>query len=92
MNLMRACIHSARIVLADEPTASLDAENAGKTMEMLHRCTKGKLLVVVTHDPESLKDFDRIIIMEKLQPIFVGNYEEVQKSTEYQRWLKQNIR
>lgn len=88
VNLMRACIHPARILLADEPTASLDEANAKQAMKLLHDSAKGKLLVVVTHDPESLPDFDRIILMEHLEPVFSGSYQEFKSSPEYERWLR----
>lgn len=88
VNLMRACIHSARILLADEPTASLDETNAKQAMELLHDSARGKLLIVVTHDPKSLPDFDRIILMEHLEPIFSGSYQELKSSPEYERWLR----
>lgn len=86
VNLLRACIHSARIIIADEPTASLDEENAKKAMKLLHQHAQDKLLIVVTHDPESLKEFDRIIFMDHLEPVFVGSYEELLKSAEFEKW------
>lgn len=86
INLLRACIHPVKIILADEPTASLDAENAKKAMRFLHESAAGKVLVVVTHDPESLPDFDKIIFMDHLEPVFAGSYEELTKSGVFESW------
>jgi putative ABC transport system ATP-binding protein len=49
----RALVHSPRIVLADEPTGALDADNSHAVMDMLlaARDRTGATLVVVTHDP-----------------------------------------
>lgn len=86
VNLMRSCVHLSEITLADEPTAALDAENAKKAMKFLHKQTKGRTLFVVTHDPESLYDFDRIIYMEDLKPKFVGGLKEFQTSEFFGKW------
>lgn len=44
------------LILADEPTASLDAENARKVMELLRKLNEtGKTVLVVTHNPEYQK-------------------------------------
>ena len=53
--LARIMIKQCDIILADEPTGSLDAENAGVVMDILNELNKqGKTVILVTHD-ESLK-------------------------------------
>lgn len=53
--LARIMIKQCDIILADEPTGSLDAENAGVVMDILTELNKqGKTVILVTHD-ESLK-------------------------------------
>ena len=49
----RALVHGPRVVLADEPTGSLDAESSAKVVDLLLRLQKqeGTTLVIVTHDP-----------------------------------------
>lgn len=59
----RAVIHSPALLLADEPTGSLDAEAATTVMALLidvHRRI-GSTLVVVTHDPSIAARLDRTI-------------------------------
>jgi ABC-type lipoprotein export system ATPase subunit len=46
----RALIQSPRVVLADEPTGSLDTRNAATLVELLLEHCAGAALVVVTHD------------------------------------------
>ena len=55
-------------------------------MRFLHESAAGKVLVVVTHDPESLPDFDKIIFMDHLEPVFAGSYEELTKSGVFESW------
>lgn len=46
-----ACDPDIRIILADEPTAHLDAETAAGITESLLALAKGRTLIVATHDP-----------------------------------------
>lgn len=57
VSIARALINEPRLLLADEPTSSLDDENAFKVADMLTHLAKqyGTALVIVTHD-QRLKD------------------------------------
>lgn len=54
------------IILADEPTGSLDAENRDKVMSILMNLCKngGKTLIIVTHDRSIAEKCDRIVEMK----------------------------
>lgn len=64
--LARALAADPEIVLADEPTAALDAESGQQAMRLLTELTveAGKTLVVVTHDHRVLPFATRILSME----------------------------
>ena len=49
------------IILADEPTSSLDDVNAEFVMEALHQAAEGRTLIVVSHDARVKKSFQRVI-------------------------------
>ena len=61
----RALVHGPRVVLADEPTGSLDAESAAKVVDLLLRLHKqeGMTLVIVTHDPAVAARMDATVHM-----------------------------
>lgn len=60
--LARLFLKKSQIILADEPTASLDAENRSMVMETLKALQDlGKTIVVVTHDEGIIDYFDRVI-------------------------------
>ena len=63
--IARALAHDPGIILADEPTGNLDAENGAKMMDMLDQLTRrsGKTLVMVTHSQEIVSRADRVLRM-----------------------------
>ncbi len=52
--IARACVKKSKIIIADEPTASLDEERSNKVLE-LFKCIKksGKTIVLSSHDRNS---------------------------------------
>jgi len=76
--IARAMINNPKVVFADEPTASLDHENAFNVMRILKKYAEDKLVVVVTHDRSVLKDADQIVEMwdGKLSNVIVPRKEE----------------
>jgi putative ABC transport system ATP-binding protein len=64
--LARALAGDPDLLLADEPTASLDGRNGQEIMGLLHRLVTegGKTAVVVTHDPRIFHFADRIFHLE----------------------------
>jgi putative ABC transport system ATP-binding protein len=64
--IARALANEPLLLLADEPTASLDAENGQSVMRLIKRMThdRGVSLVIVTHDDRILPFADRILRLE----------------------------
>jgi putative ABC transport system ATP-binding protein len=64
----RALIHRPAVVLADEPTGSLDAVNAEKVLRLLLAAARGRgaAVVLVTHDPEVAAHADREVNLTAL--------------------------
>lgn len=60
--LTRLMIKPCSLILADEPTGSLDPENRDSVIELFKQFQQeGKTIVVVTHDMEFARNADRII-------------------------------
>ena len=64
--IARALIHRPGIILADEPTASLDGKTGHEVMELLQNLARetGCTIVLVTHDNRILDVADRLIHLE----------------------------
>jgi putative ABC transport system ATP-binding protein len=67
----RALVHEPAIVLADEPTAALDADNAQAVLDLLQRACRerGASLVMATHAQEVMGRADRLLRLERGQLI-----------------------
>jgi ABC-type lipoprotein export system ATPase subunit len=62
--IARALANDPRILLADEPTGSLDSKSTARFLELLERLSRaGTTIVMVTHDSEVAAHAHRIIEM-----------------------------
>lgn len=60
--IARALINDPKCIFADEPTGNLDRANASEVMEIfVHLHNEGKMIVIVTHDPEVVRYCTRTI-------------------------------
>jgi len=64
--LARALVMAPRLVLADEPTANLDADNGARVAGVLRELVveAGAALVVVTHDARLAAIGDRVLVLD----------------------------
>jgi len=59
----RAMMNDPSVIFADEPTASLDHTNGHLVVDLLAAYREHGTVVVVTHDPEMLRDADSVLMM-----------------------------
>ena len=62
----------ADLLLADEPTAHLDSETADQVAESLVTLSRGRTLIVATHDPRLAARMDRIVQLPSPDPEVVA--------------------
>jgi putative ABC transport system ATP-binding protein len=62
----RALANEPSLILADEPTAALDAQRSRQVMSLFQTIAhaRGACVIVVTHDHRALEHFDRILSLQ----------------------------
>lgn len=57
VNLARAVVRRSQVILLDEPTGSLDSDNAVKILSLIKKLSRERLVIVVSHRNDLLKDY-----------------------------------
>ena len=63
--IARAIAKDAPVVLLDEPTSALDGETADALLRAMERLTEGKTVIHVTHREETIRNYDRILVLKE---------------------------
>ena len=85
--LARAMLRRTPILLLDEVTAQLDAVSERRVMHDLLTATPGVTLVVVSHRLSSVRDFERIVLLDRGQIVDEGSHQELMKRSRPYRKL-----
>ena len=96
--IARAILKNAPILLLDESTASLDADNEAKINQALDRLMKGKTVFVIAHRLNTIQNADQIILLNQGRIEEKGThaellakkghyYEMVQEQEKAKKWI-----
>ncbi len=90
--IARAVYKSPEYILFDEATSALDANNEKIIMENLEQFFKGKTAIVIAHRLSTVKNADKIIVLDKGKVVEEGNHRElVALKGEYYRLVKNQL-
>jgi ATP-binding cassette subfamily B protein len=73
LNLARAFLKDAPILLLDEPTSSLDAESEGLVLAALRELRRGRTTLMVAHRLRTLEGVDRVVVLEAGRILEIGS-------------------
>ena len=62
VSIARALAKDAKIILADEPTASLDKDNSISLFALLKELSSDRLIICASHENEFLEQFNPIVL------------------------------
>ena len=75
--IARAVYKNPEFLFFDEATNALDANNEKEIMEHLRGFYKGKTVVVVAHRLSTVKDADKIVVLDKGRVMEEGTHQEL---------------
>ena len=90
--IARAILTDPRLLILDEATASLDTESEFMIQKALNRLTGGKTTFAIAHRLSTLKNADRIMVIDKRRVAEIGSHEELmeRKGIYYNLQMAQN--
>lgn len=75
--IARAVLRDPEILILDEATSALDTQTERAIQEALGRLIQGRTTFAIAHRLSTLKDADRLVVIEKGQIAQVGSHEEL---------------
>lgn len=79
INIARAILLDPRILILDEATASVDTETELLIQQALENLTKGRTTIAIAHRLSTLKNADRLVVIEHGEIAETGTHEELEK-------------
>jgi len=86
--IAKIMLKNPNIILLDEPTSALDSFNEELINIALHNLFEGKTVIVVAHRLQTVKQADRILLLEQGKILEDGTHEQlVKKNGKYKKML-----
>jgi ATP-binding cassette subfamily B protein/subfamily B ATP-binding cassette protein MsbA len=85
LSVARAILKNAPILVLDEPTSSLDAISEEIVFAALRRLRAGRTTIVIAHRLSTVRDADRILVLDGGQIAAQGRHDELLKTSQLYR-------
>lgn len=89
ISIARCILKDSPIVILDEATASIDADNEAAIQQAISELCKGKTLIIIAHKLKTIQDADCIIVIDNGKIVERGTHAELMKNDGiYKRFVR----
>ncbi len=78
--IARVFHRNSPVLILDEPTASIDAVAEAKIFDNIYKFAKDKTVIIISHRFSTVRNADRIIVLDKGKIVEQGSHEELLKN------------
>ena len=91
ISIARALVKSSSILIFDDCLSAVDNETENKIFQSINKEIQTKTSITISHRLSSIKDSDKIIVLEKGKIAEIGNHKELlnKKEIYYEMWKQQ---
>ena len=82
IGIARALYHNPKVLILDEATSALDGATENAIMDAIHNLSHKKNIIMIAHRITTVKECDKIYVMENGKIIASGKYKELITSCE----------
>ncbi len=75
--LARALLHNAQVMIFDEATSNIDVESEKMIIEVIKQLSKDKIVIMISHSLENVKDADMIYVMKEGMIMEQGKHNDL---------------
>ena len=91
VGIARALYNKPKILILDEATNALDSLNQNKIISNIIEYTNVNIVILITHNTNLLKDFDKIIVLDDGNIVAEGTFKNLEKENNLFNQLKKNF-
>jgi ABC-type multidrug transport system fused ATPase/permease subunit len=87
INIARAMLKNAQVVMLDEATSNLDSISESRIQAALERLLRGRTTLTITHRVATLRRADMILVVDRDAEVMVGDHDTLLRESRVYRQL-----